>query len=147
MRAPKKGVARAEVSVARCSAWRESGLHWGTCGCAVPACWHQHRYVRAALHPGWEGRARQLARKKPSGYLALCWAEVEGLPAVPRLWRYPYMLSHLPGCWHKRDCGSGFEQRLQWLWGINCHSQGKQCHELSTLVTHLIHRLMLLRLN
>ena len=33
MRAPKKGVARAEVSVARLSAWRESGLHWGTCGC------------------------------------------------------------------------------------------------------------------
>ena len=94
-----------------CCALQRLERVWATLGhlWLWPACWHQHRYVRAALHPGWEGRARQLARKKPSGYLALCWAEVEGLPAVPRLWRYPYMLSHLPGRRHMGDCGSGFE--------------------------------------
>ena len=63
-----------------CCALQRLERVWATLGhlWLWPACSHQHRYVRAALHPGWEGRARQLARKKPSGYLALCWAEVEG---------------------------------------------------------------------
>ena len=62
----KKGVARAEVSVARSSAWRESGLHWGTCGCGRRAGTNTVTCARLFTQDGRAGPDNLLERNHPA---------------------------------------------------------------------------------
>ena len=62
----KKGVARAEVSVARSSAWRESGLHWGTCGCGRRAPTNPVTCARLFTQDGRAGPDNLLERNHPA---------------------------------------------------------------------------------